>query len=92
MKSAYELAMERLEESSGPAQKLTDEQRGRIAEIDNVQDAKAAECRVQFDARKAAASPAEWPALQQELADDLARIEEKRERDKDAIWNEAASG
>ena len=92
MKSAYELAMERMEQSSGPARKLTEEQRARVAEIEKIHDAKAAECRVQFDTRKATASPAEWPALQQELASDLARIEEKRQRAKDAIWNEAESG
>lgn len=92
MKSAYELAMERLEQDSGPTRKLTDAQRARVAEIDKVCDAKAAEAKVHFDTRKAGSAATEWPALQQELAADLARIEEKRQREKDAIWNEAASG
>ena len=42
MKSAYELAMERLEKSA-PTQKLNDEQKARIAEINSVYGAKIAE-------------------------------------------------
>ena len=42
MKSAYELAMERLEKQS-PSAKLTDKQRAEIAEIDKVFRAKIAE-------------------------------------------------
>jgi hypothetical protein len=42
MKSAYELAMERLG-GDGTAPKLTDEQRSEIAEINSVYDAKLAE-------------------------------------------------
>jgi hypothetical protein len=42
MKSAYELAMERLEKQS-PSLKLTDEQKAEIAEIESVARAKVAE-------------------------------------------------
>ena len=42
MKSAYELAMERLEKQA-PSAKLTEEQRQALAEIDNVYKAKIAE-------------------------------------------------
>jgi hypothetical protein len=42
MKSAYELAMERLEKSA-PVQKLTDDQKARIAEINSLYGAKIAE-------------------------------------------------
>ena len=34
MKSAYELAMERLAEAGGPTKTLTDEQKARIADIE----------------------------------------------------------
>ena len=42
MKSAYELAMERLEKEKGPAKKLNDDQRAEIAEIENKYEADAA--------------------------------------------------
>jgi hypothetical protein len=42
MKSAYELAMERLEKSA-PSQKLTDDQKARIAEVNSLYGAKIAE-------------------------------------------------
>ena len=42
MKSAYEIAMERLDKSS-PAPKLTDEQKARIAEINSLYGSKIAE-------------------------------------------------
>ena len=42
MKSAYQLAMERLEQQS-PSHKLTDDQRSRIAEIDSLYKSKMAE-------------------------------------------------
>lgn len=42
MKSAYEIAMERLEKSA-PTQKLTDDQKARIAEINSLYGSKIAE-------------------------------------------------
>ena len=42
MKSAYELAMERLEKSA-PSAKVTDEQRTALAEIDSTYKARIAE-------------------------------------------------
>lgn len=42
MKSAYELAMERLEKNA-PTQKLTEDQKARIAEINSLYGAKIAE-------------------------------------------------
>jgi len=89
MKSAYELAMERLEKESGPARKLSEAQKAAIADIDKRFDAKAAERRLQFDSAKATAPPPEWSALQAALAEDLASIEEKRQRAKDGVWGEA---
>ena len=90
MKSAYEIAMERMEQAAGPAQKLTDEQRQAIAAIDNACDAKAAETKLAFDAKIAVAPPHEKAELAEELRAELARIESKRQDEKDAVWNEAA--
>jgi hypothetical protein len=42
MKSAYELAMERLEKNT-PTQKLTDDQKARIAELNSLYGSKIAE-------------------------------------------------
>ncbi len=88
MKSAYEIAMERLEAESGPTKKLTDEEKGKIAAVDRKYDAKGAELKLDFDARTASAQLDERPALQEELASQLASVEEKREKEKQAIWSD----
>ena len=87
MKSAYELAMERLERTSGPTKKLTDAQKSAIAEIEQKYDAKLAEVRLGFEAKmKAAPSAAELAQRQTELAGEVERLEGKREAEKEAIW------
>lgn len=88
MKSAYELAMERLEKDSGPTRKLSEEQKARIAEIERKYDAKTAEVRLDFDGRLASAPPPEVENVRRQLADALASVEANRERDKEAVWNE----
>jgi len=88
MKSAYELAMERLEKESGPTRKLTDEQKAQVAEIDRLYDAKAAEAKITYEQKIAsAANPEELERIQAELASTLTSLEERREREKNAIWN-----
>ena len=88
MKSAYEIALERMEKESGPAQKLTDAQRAEIAEIDRRLDAKAAGTRLEFDARLSkAASAEELEQIRNELADAMAAIEGQREKAKESVWN-----
>lgn len=88
MKSAYELAMERLEKASGPTRKLTEEQRAAIAEIEKVHEANVAQTELSYEARlQGAATPEEAAAIQAELADRMQGFEERRDRDKDAIWN-----
>lgn len=90
MKSAYEKAMERLERENGPTQKLSEEQKARIAEIDRKCDAQAAEKRLSFENRVLnASSPAESDVIQFELANELAGIEARRQEEKEAVWNEA---
>ena len=90
MKSAFELAMERLEKASGPARKLTDEQKARIAEIETKYEAKIAELRLAYDQRIGGAStPDELNTLKNELGDKLADLATQRDKEKDAVWNEA---
>lgn len=88
MKSAYELAMERLEKEHGPGKKLTDEQRAKIAGIDNQYEAKIAELRLSYDS-KMAAEPHEAEGLRQELAETVKSLEAKRDKEKEAIWKES---
>ena len=88
MKSAFELAMERLEKSSGPTQKLSGEQKARIAEIDKVYEAKLAETKLTYEARMRNADSQEaFNQAKLEQADALASLERRRERDKEEVWN-----
>lgn len=89
MKSAYELAMERLEKSSGPTRKLSDEQKGRIAEIDKKYAARAAELKLSLEQKMSAAASAEEQAqLQEQLTEEMRTLEGQRDREKDAVWEE----
>lgn len=90
MKSAYERAMEKMDAASGPTKKLSDEQKAQIAEIDNKYDAKMAETKLGFDQQLAATPIVEQEAIQQEMSSELARLEEKREQEKEAVWGESA--
>ena len=85
MKSAYELAMERL----GGEAVVNEDQKTALAEIDNVHDAKRAQVELKAqDARhKAGADPAARDAAQANLSRELQRIEEKREQKKQAVRN-----
>ena len=86
MKTAYELAMERLA-SKEPERKLTPEQKKKLAEIDETYRAKVAE-RETFLGSKIAAARAggaveEAGVLQEELARDLRGIREEWETKKE---------
>jgi len=88
MKSAYELAMERLEKSSGPTRKLSDEDKAKIADIEKVWEAKIAEAKLSYaEKMRAAGSIEEYNHLQAELSDKIRSLEEHRDRDKEAVWN-----
>ena len=90
MKSAYELAMERLEKASGHTKKLTDEQREEIAGIEKVYEAKIAETRLEYDQKMTSvSSPAELDELQLQLAQKIAELEEERDKKKETVWEEA---
>jgi superfamily I DNA and/or RNA helicase len=90
MKSAYELAMERLEKTSGPAKKLNDEQRAEIAQIEKLYEARIAETRLDFDQKvSAAASVVELEELQQQLGQKISELEQERDQKKEAVWEKA---
>ena len=93
MKSAYELAMERLAASDGDRKAVTEEQKAKLAEIDETYRAKIAEREV-FLAPKLAAAEAqgdrsEAQDLRKQMASERARLEEEREHKKDAIRDDA---
>jgi len=88
MKSAYELAMERMEKEQGPTRSLTDAQKATLADIDNRFEAKEAETRVDFESRMAA-NPAEAAELKAAMMEALASLREKHEKEKAAVWDSA---
>lgn len=83
MKSAYELAMSRLEQSA-PTRMLTEEQKAAIREIDSEYDAKAAERKIFLDSEiaKSRGDSLAVESLMKQLSSELASIEEKREKRK----------
>lgn len=90
MKSAYELAMERLEKESGPSRKLSEAQKASIAEIDKKYEARIAEARLNCDnAMAAAASMPEVEEARAKLSSELQSLEQKREEEKNAVWDRA---
>jgi len=92
MKSAYELAMERLGGES-PA-KLTDDQKTRLAEIDKKFDAKIAEKKLALGKllgeARATANYIEIGQLEEQLTRELTKFAKQREEEKDKIWSEKA--
>lgn len=85
MKSAYELAMERLEKES-PTAALTEEQKDQLAEIDRVYDAKIAEREVFLkDSIKKAKDAAERKKLEQQLVTERNKINDERESKKNKV-------
>ncbi len=85
MKSAYELAMERL--GGGPLREYSAAQKEKLAEVDRVYDARMAQARLQADGDRQAAQrdPDKLARIQDLLASELAAMETRRERDKDEL-------
>jgi hypothetical protein len=85
MKSAYELAMERLEKAS-PSISLTEDQKKEIAEVDSVYRAKIAEKEVFLKdlIRKAqnAGNSEEAESLEKQLTSEVRRLQEDCEAKK----------
>ncbi len=88
MKSAYELAMDRLS-AAEPAFKLTESQKRRIAEIEakGKADVAAKELLLhgEMEKARAAGEPDQIAQLQRQLADEVRRFEERRDREKNAV-------
>ena len=91
MKSAYELAMSRLEQGS-PSRSLSEEQKKALAEIDSEYDAKVAERKIFLEGEiaKLAGDESAVTSLRRQLAAEIASIEEKRESKKEQVRQEKA--
>jgi hypothetical protein len=90
MKSAYELAMERLAKSDPDASRpLTPEKKARLAEIDTLYKGKLAEREIflkkQLDEAYAARKAEDVEKIQKQLVSERARIEEDREEEKERV-------
>lgn len=87
MKSAYDLAMERL---GGEANSLTDEQKAAIAEIDSKMKAKVAETEIMFDQQLAVeADPAKAAFIGQTRQQQIAKVRAEAEEAKEAVRSDA---
>ena len=88
MKSAYELAMERLEKQA-PSMKLTDDQRSQLAEIDSLYKSRMAEKELllaeEIRREQAAGKFSEVEKLQKQLASELRRLSEECEAKKEKV-------
>jgi hypothetical protein len=82
MKSAYDLAMERL---GGESQELTARQKDAIAEISSKAKAKIAETEIMFDQQLSSETdPAKAGLIQQTRQQQIAKIKQAAEEDKKA--------
>jgi hypothetical protein len=88
MKSAYELAMERLQKNE-PSVPLSAEQRAQIAEIDSLYTAKIAEkellLKSEIAQEQAKGKFDQIEQLQKQLASELRRLNEEREEKKEKV-------
>ncbi len=90
MKSAYELAMERLAKSDPNTDKpLSSEQKARLAEIDAIYKGKIAEREIflkkQLDEVLASGKYEEVEKLSKQMASERARLEEERDEEKERV-------
>jgi hypothetical protein len=88
MKSAYELAMERLQQAS-PSLSLTEEQKKELAEIDSKYRAKIAEkelfLRDQIRKAQSEGKADDIDSLEKQLASDVRRLNEECEAKKEKL-------
>jgi hypothetical protein len=89
MKSAYELAMERLAKSDPAATPLSAEQKARLAEIDRVYQGKIAEREIflkqQLTGALSAQDLDEADKIRKQISGERARLEEEREDEKERV-------
>jgi len=92
MKSAYELAMERLAKAEGASKPLSAEQKARLAEIDRIYQGKIAEREIflkqKLDAALAEQQFDEADQIRKQISAEKARLEEEREAEKDRVRQE----
>jgi hypothetical protein len=88
MKSAYELAMERLEKAS-PSLSLNEDQKKELAEVDSVYRAKIAEkelfLRNQIQKAQGAGKFEEVESLEKQLGSEIQRLQEECEATKEKL-------
>ncbi len=87
MKSAYELAMERLEKESPSGPPLSEEQKKELAEIDKIYEAKIAERKIMAD-QELQKNYGHYEAvlkIQENLREDIQKLEEEREAKKQSV-------
>lgn len=84
MKSAYEIAMSRLEAKS-PTVKINEAQKTELAEIDNLYQSRIAERRIFLEGEIRKADPIVKDELLRELAGEIARLEEERDAKKEKV-------
>ena len=93
MKSAYELAMERLQKAS-PSLSLTDEQKKELAELDSKYQAKIAEKELflkdQIRKAQTEGKVADIDSLQKQLVSEVRRLQEDCEAKKEKLRNSFA--
>lgn len=94
MKSAYELAMERLAKADGgPTKALTAAQKARLAEIDTIYKSRLAEREIFLQKRLeealAAGKLEEVEQVRAQLQSERARLEEEREEEKERVRRNA---
>lgn len=89
MKSAYELAMERLQAEEPDAPKLTDAQKNELAEIDQRYQSKLAERELFLQQKiveaQSVGNLTDLEQLQTQLRNERARLEEEKEAAKDKV-------
>jgi hypothetical protein len=90
MKSAYELAMERLSKSDpGSGRAVTPEQRARLAEIDRVYQGRIAEREIflkqQLEKALSGQDADEVEKVRRQISSEKARLQEEREAEKDRV-------
>ena len=87
IKSAYELALERM--GGQPGKKLTDQQKAELAELDRVYTAKIAECELELKPKiEATAAKGDAEAaqkLEETMRAEIARLRAKLEEKKEAV-------
>jgi hypothetical protein len=89
MKSAYELAMERLDRQHGKVAATNAAQKKSIAEIAQRAKAKQAETEIIFKEARATGDIPTIRRLEEEMSIDIAKIRDQAETEKDAVRRDA---